>query len=191
MKFTLPITAAAAAVVLTAEGISAHLRAAPSGRNLLGNSGTCQLFEFTRQLEFGPVVVPLPPLTPPVGGIAPLVDQFRVVSQKSKLCDGSCDGNNQIGSVYATATVIEDSRIGQGGYTFDAGDFGIGTILFEGIVANSDLGPENNAFEVAIIGGTEDFRCAQGWIRVGESDLQEPPSRKVTVNVCPAKCKEE
>jgi hypothetical protein len=111
MKFTLPITAAAAAVILTAEGISAHCRSSSNGNN--GNSGTCQLLEFTRQLESGPFYITL---TPDSGGPEIITPFVRVVSQKSKLCVAlPCDDGNQIGSLYVTATDIDDTWIGRGG----------------------------------------------------------------------------
>ena len=181
MKLTLLFTAVwiSTIVCLAGQGVSAaQLRGLEDDeeRNLQGNSGNCQVLEFTRELEFGPVIVPL----------SSEAGEFKVVSQKSKLLVGS----SQIGTVYATATIVDDSRIGQGGYTFTSGEFGTGTILFESIVANSVLAA-NEDFEVAIIGGTGDFKCAQGWILVGKvKNLGETPAlRDVTVNLCAAKCK--
>lgn len=98
------------------------------------NSGNCRALKFTRELVFGPVA------SPQAGGPP---NGFVIVVQNSNLCvgdvvDDPCSGTDaQIGTVYATATILGDARIGQGGYNFTSGDYGVGAILFESVIVNA------------------------------------------------------
>eukprot|EP00977_Amphora_coffeiformis_P019766 scaffold7428_cov153-Amphora_coffeaeformis.AAC.19 len=155
----------------------------------------CLVFELGRQL-IPPLLkdgVPFTPSAPPEVG--------SVVSQTSYLCLGECTGappSNQIGTVNAEAAIapgilagvttgdMTATRLGRGAYNIDDEKLGKGSIYFQGSVLNVLASGE---FEVAVVGGTGDFRCAQGYIEIGAADNSSgPPKRSATFHLCHGFC---
>jgi len=82
----------------------------------------------------------------------------------------------------ATAT-----RLGRGAYNIDAGPYGKGSIFFQGLVRNTLAA---GAFEVAVVGGNGDFKCAEGFIEIGAADASSggPPKRNAIIHLCNGFC---
>ena len=179
-------------------------------------SGNCKTIEMTQQLDF--LFVDGVDSTPGMFSKGyPGIDDTVIatgseMSQRSWLCAGErceCTGDcidsegggapsNQIGIVAATTKFVgsgTDStsvRLGHGSYIVDdASTFGVGTIAFSGASQNE----ASATSEVAIVGGTGDFVCAEGYIEIGapEDDVTwgGRPKQSVTVHLCDTLCRKK